>query len=97
MLQKNNICYVCVDIIWYFPDFLKQEFFPAGIFNPEIYYELHLRTFCWMFLILPSPCGFYLPVHSFRWNPFLLLEAIVFINFMVFKDQQIAISEYLVY
>ena len=35
------------------------------------------------------------PVYSFWWKPFLLLEAIVFIDFMVFKDQLIAISEYL--
>ena len=34
-------------------------------------------------------------VHSFWWKPFRLVEAIVFINFMVFKDQLIAISEYL--
>ena len=34
-------------------------------------------------------------VHSFWWRPFLLVEATVFINFMVFKDQLIAISEYL--
>ena len=32
-------------------------------------------------------------VHSFWWKPFLLVEAIGFINFMVFKDQLIAISE----
>ena len=35
------------------------------------------------------------PVHSFCWEPFLLVEAIVFIDFMVFKDQLIAISQYL--
>ena len=34
-------------------------------------------------------------VHSFWWRPFLLVEATVFINFMVFEDQLIAISEYL--
>ena len=34
-------------------------------------------------------------VHSFLWKPFILVEAIVFIDFMVFKDQLIAISKYL--
>ena len=34
-------------------------------------------------------------VYSFWRKPFLLVETIVFINFMVFKDQLIAISEYL--
>ena len=48
-----------------------------------------------MFLRLTSLCAFYHPVHSFWWKPFVLLEAIVFINFTVFKDQLIAISEYL--
>ena len=34
-------------------------------------------------------------VHSFWWKPFRLVKAIVFIDFMVFKDQLIAVSEYL--
>ena len=43
----------------------------------------------------PSPCTFQHSVHSFWWKPSLLLEAIVFISFMVFKGKLIAISEYL--
>ena len=34
-------------------------------------------------------------VHSFDWKPFLLLEVIVFTDFVVFKDHLIAISGYL--
>ena len=34
-------------------------------------------------------------VHSFQWKQFLLVEAIVFIDFVVFKDQLIVISGYL--
>ena len=34
-------------------------------------------------------------VHSFLWKRFLLVKAIAFINFIVFKNQLIAISKYL--
>ena len=34
-------------------------------------------------------------VHSFQWKPFLLVEVIVFIDFVVFKDHLITMSGYL--
>ena len=34
-------------------------------------------------------------MHSFKWKPFLLVGAIVFIDFVVFKDHLITISRYL--
>ena len=40
-----------------------------------------------------TPVGY--PMNSFKWKPSLLMEAIAFINFVVFKDQLITISEYL--
>ena len=45
----------CIDIIWYFADLQKEEFFPTEIFNPHVHYKAHFWTFCLMSLRIPPP------------------------------------------
>ena len=75
MLHKNNVCYI---LHWYymiFCGFLERGIFPSRDFNPQIYHQSHLRTFCLMFLRLPSSalsstlCIPFGGSHSFHWKP----------------------------